>query len=333
MIPKFGLSEDPSATDGTRRKYLRGGLKLLDRATKLQPLAIDAVEAFRALFADPSGVYRPVTTRIYQQQVKAVFAWQLHQGVITRDRAQEGFAIIAALLKERRGRPPARTSRKKLKDPTLAEYNAIRADFSARKESADGLDPLDHALALLVNVTPYLGLRPGEWRFAAMEDGVLWVKNAKATNGRAPGEVRDINLTNVPHSIVAVIGDLIALFHRLFDEEEEGWRRALGVLGERLARVCKRLKIRRWSLYTPRHIAIASWKKAGLSPREIAGLAGHISLNTASKHYAGSRFGWTAKFAGARPGPSVMAIIEARKAAMPVAQSNPDEEPAVFAMR
>ena len=104
---------------------------------------------------------------------------------------------------------------------------------------------------------------------------------------------------------------LIGQFRLLFAEAGGNWRKILGRLGERLARVCARLEICRWSLYTTRHVAIANWKRAGLSDAEIAALAGHSSTRTARQHYAGGRHGWTAEFACARPDPDLVAAIVA----------------------
>jgi hypothetical protein len=138
----------------------------------------------------------------------------------------------------------------------------------------------------------------------------LNVVNAKSGNGRALGELRAICLGRLPQ-IVPLVSHLIGQIQLLFIEAGSDWRKILGRLGERLARVCARIEIRRWSLYTTRHVAIANWKRAGLTDAEIAALAGHSSTRTARQHYAGGRHGWTAKFASARPDPDLVAAIVA----------------------
>jgi integrase len=284
---------------------------LLARAQKMTGPGGDVIDDFRALFADADLVYRPATTRLYQQQVKAVIARKLSDGELSKERAIAGFAEIKALLKARRGSCPKRTSRRKLKSGTYAEFRAIVGDFARRSRLPGGLDRTDTVLSMLVKVGPYLGLRPCEWVQAAIFGQTLHVLNAKSSNGRALGEVRVIGLGGLPLKIITLVSHLIPQVRLLFAEAGNNWRKILGRLGERLARVCARIGVRRWSLYTTRHAAIANWKRASLSDAEIAALAGHSSMRTARQHYASGRHGWTAEFACARPDPALVAGIVA----------------------
>lgn len=52
---------------------------------------------------------------------------------------------------------------------------------------------------------------------------------------------------------------------------------------ERLAPICRRLGLTRILLYTLRHVAIATWKRAKVGRVTIAAMAGHISVKTASR--------------------------------------------------
>jgi hypothetical protein len=169
-------------------------------------------------------------------------------------------------------------------------------------------------LAMLVKVGPYLGLRPCEWTHASLAGETLTVVNAKTGNGRGLGELRIIALGGLPRKIIKLVERLIRQIRLLFAEVGSDWRKMLGRLGERLARVCARIRTRRWSLYTTRHLAIANWKRAGLSDAEIAALAGHSSTRTARQHYAAGRHGWTAEFACARPDPALVSKVNARGA-------------------
>ena len=153
---------------------------------------------------------------------------------------------------------------------------------------------------------PYLGLRPCEWLNANVVVNTLQISTAKRGNGDSINDVRSIQLTSLPPNVVKLVSGLIDELRLLFAESNKSWRRILGRLGERLARVCARIGIRRWSLYTIRHVAVASWKKAGLSNGEIAALAGHSSTRTARQHYAGGRHGWKADFACARLDPALL---------------------------
>jgi integrase len=316
--PAFGASAKLTRTHETVRGYLKAGFVLLARANKkVTDPAGDVIDAFRILFEDPDLVYRPATTRAYQQQVKAVIARKLHDGELSQERSKAGFAQLKALLIARRGPCPKRTSRGKLKDGTHAEFRKIIADFARRSRLPGGLDRTDTVLSLMVKVGPYLGLRPCEWLHARIEGRNLNVVNAKWGNGRSLGEVRAIGLSHFSLGIEILVSHLLGQVRLLFAEAGSNWRQVLGRLGERLARLCARIGIRRWSLYTTRHVAMANWKMAGLNGAEIAALAGHSSTRTARQHYASGCHGWTADFACARPDPNLVTTIAVRNSMRP----------------
>jgi integrase len=198
-----------------------------------------------------------------------------------------------------------------LKVGNFVEYRKLLADFTNRLRLSGGFDRADAVLSIMVKIGPYVGLRPCEWLQATIANQKLHVVNAKNGNGRALGEFRAIELRRLPLKIVTLVSHLIGQVRLLFAEGGSNWRKILGRLGERLARVCARIGIPRWSLYTTRHVAIANWKRTGLSDAEIAALAGHSSTRTARQHYAGGRHGWTAEFARVRPDPDLVAAIVA----------------------
>ena len=148
----------------------------------------------------------------------------------------------------------------------------------------------------------------------------LIVQNAKHSNGRANGPARRISVGEVPQPIVAVLGDLIAGL-RALTAEKANWGLVLRILGERLARVCQRLNITRWTLSSLRGVAQATWKRAGMRADEIAALSGHRSKATSRRYYAGSRHGWPATFACARPDTTLVAIIEVARPGGPILAS------------
>jgi integrase len=322
-MPKraFATGTKPTRTTETARGYVKGGFVLLARALKKMTGPGDVVDAFCVLFDDPQLVYRPATTRVYRQQIKAVLACKLRDGELSRERAMSGFTELTALLKARRGPGPKRTSRKKLKIGTFVEYRKLLADFTSRLRLSGGFDRADAVLSIMVKIGPYVGLRPYEWLQATIANHKLHVVNAKNGNGRALGEFRAIELRRLPLKIVTLVSHLIGQVRLLFAEGGSNWRKILGRLGERLARVCARIGIPRWSLYTTRHVAIASWKRAGLSDAEIAALAGHSSTRTARQHYAGGRHGWTAEFACVSPDPDLVAAIVAHNGVTTISMS------------
>jgi hypothetical protein len=164
-----------------------------------------------------------------------------------------------------------------------------------------GGNQTDTVLSMLAKISPYVGLRPCGWLHATIVGQNLNVLNAKCGNGRALGQMRVIGLSWLPLKIITLVSHLIRQVRLLFAEVGSNWRKILGRLrGAAGASLCT-IGIRRWSLYTTRHVAIANWKRASLSDAEIAALAGHSSTRTARQHCAGGRLGWSAKFACARP--------------------------------
>lgn len=163
-------------------------------------------------------------------------------------------------------------------------------------------------LALYVYVVPRFGCRPVEWMNASVEGDVLFVKNAKFSNGRSGFEERSFDLSGYNSRVIEAV-KAFAVFAPLSAGEAaafELWRNALAEL---LARACAKSGLRRLSLYSFRHVALATWKKAGLAPWEIAALAGHASVKSASA-YAGKTKGWSAS-AIPRAEPERIAALEA----------------------
>ncbi len=316
-------------TSTTQKRYLKEGGKLLRRSMEAAPNAPDEVGALIELFSDESWVLRPATTRSYLAQLKAVINELVSLGKIGPERAEAALAELARLIEARRGKPPARTSAKKMKNGSYLDYCKILNDFACRaRRQPNGLDAADQVLALLLRVGPYVGLRPVEWLNATVSADNLTVQNAKNSNGRTPGQPRTIQLSSLPQPVAAILGDLIGGIRQLFKAKAE-WTRVLKMLGERLARVCDRLKLQRWCLAALRHIAEATWKRAGLSLAEIAALSGHRSTATSGRYYAGARHGWQARFACARPEASLVVVIAKINAASASALA-PSREAAVL---
>lgn len=109
-------------------------------------------------------------------------------------------------------------------------------------------------------------------------------------------------------SLVGLHGDVLIgielmlglIDHDLSKAEFAKWQK---VLAQQICRACIRSDIRKLSLYSFRHVTIASWAAVGLSVQEIAQLCGHLSIRTAHQHYARSDVGHKRK-AVARAVPS-----------------------------
>jgi integrase len=303
-MPKAG-----KRTAKTEDAYAKRGRQQLKLAHAKYQNTEDAINAFTLLYADPDLVLRPSSTRTYKAAMIHTVKEEVDKGQLDQERALAGIEEISQLLAERRGRPEPRTSRLKCRAITETEFQLISDDLRLRAGQADRLDM---AMRLFLKVCVRTGLRPSETPRARLVGSVLLVLNGKHSHGRAPGVVRRISLERMSGSLVQATKCLLTTM-KLLVAVYGSVERVCKILAERLARVCKRLGLQRISLYALRHVAIATWKRAGLNPVQIAALAGHISTNTAWRSYAHGRHGWCPNKICVAPG---MTTIERVKSYM-----------------
>lgn len=191
---------------------------------------------------------------------------------------------LKSKIDERRGRPARYGAGNKARNVTEAE--AIAVFHELKRHALETLYWTDVIASLFVLVASHSGFRPREMVGARLEGTILFVRNAK----RKPGqdEERGFDLSGLPSDVLIAVELLIRLVPEFPSRlAYKAWAKDVA---EALARACKRAGIRRLSLYSFRHLALATWKKAGLTGQDIALLAGHISENSA-RHYAGARHG------------------------------------------
>lgn len=187
-------------------------------------------------------------------------------------------------IDRRRGRPPKYGAGKKARD--VQEEEAIAVFRELKRHALEELYMTDVVASLFVLVASHSGFRPIELIGARLVGSTLFVRNAKRKPGQA--EERGFDLAGLPSDVLIAMELLILLVPEFPTRSAyKSWAKDLA---EALARACKRAGIRRLSLYSFRHLALATWKKAGLSGLEIAELAGHLSERSA-RHYAGARHG------------------------------------------
>ena len=280
----------PTRRPQTDQAYLDRGRALQRRAVAQHPKAEDSIHALVLMFSNPDWTLRPSTTRTYKAGIIKFIETEVEQGDCSPERAVQVLTDIDMLLAARRGRPEPRTSRKKAMDVRPEEVQAVCQDIRSRINDGDR-DMTNTVVMLLAELQPRLGLRPCEWPRARLVGRTLVVINAKRSNGRAPGFARRISLERAPEAVLTGVRHLIAAL-RVLVTELGGWGRVHDVIAERLARVCGRLGLVRISLYSLRHVAIATWKRSGLDKPTIAAMAGHVSIKTAWRHYAPAKRGW-----------------------------------------
>jgi integrase len=153
------------------------------------------------------------------------------------------------------------------------------------------------ATAVWLAAATITGLRPSEWFNTRLVEGfggtrTLVIPNAKATNGRANGLSRSLDLTDLESGLVAIVKrqlKFVAGFSTL-----EAFHRAYRSCRKTLYTATRRLWPNREifiSLYSARHQFSADAKAEGLSHAEIAALMGHASDATAKLHYGQRRSG------------------------------------------
>ncbi len=304
-------------TDGRRREtddaYAKRGRQQLKRAQAKYPDAEDAVDAFSRLYADPDLELRSASTRSYKAAVIFTLKKEADEGRLEPQRALEGIEEISRLLVECRAQPEPRTSRLKCIEVSEEEVSLVSNDLRQRAGKAD---TLDLTLRLLLEVCPEIGARPSELEHARLVGHTLVMLNGKHSHGRAPGITRHISLERMPSIVRDATACLLVAIKRL-TTQYGSTERVCRMLAERLARVCKRLRLVRISLYALRHIAIATWKRAGLDPIEIAALAGHVSTRTAWQHYARGKHGWHPNKVCVRPDMVTIERIKSYMASKP----------------
>ncbi|WP_310622310.1 hypothetical protein [Flexibacterium corallicola] len=142
------------------------------------------------------------------------------------------------------------------------------------------------------------GLRPTEWQVNHIAqfngDGgkrdYLLVGNAKATNGRATGSIRTLDITELSAQDKASIQFMSSHGSAWFQREE--FTLVQNACSALLTRASQKLfKRSQYCLYTLRHQFIANQKKIH-PPAHVAALVGHNDIRTAQSHYGKRRSGW-----------------------------------------
>lgn len=246
-------------------------------------------------FCDQHGRWAQSTIRQYRATLMQRVEWEnLHADA--RDwlegRLRKG--------PEPKRKGPRETSARKRKSLPREEFKRI-ALVTSQSEHPD-----DRLLTGLLSFGVVLCLRPGEYHSARLSDSTLIVQNAKASNGRANGLERQIDISGLREVTISELRTFLELLRKAA-QAAGSIKRLHNRLAARLARRCKRVGIRRVSLYTLRHVGLATAKNS-MSPVEVAAAAGHASVRTAVTSYAKKRFGWKIKWV-CRPLPVSIAAV------------------------
>lgn len=278
----------PCAKPETHEAYLCGGERHLRRARASHPDIGDPAETLVTSIETDSGILVTRTVCLYRAQIAAML-----RSLVPDDpgRLDVLGARVEAALQRRRGRPDRpRTASRKRRSVPADEVRRLLAAL-AQRVWANPAERAPAMLALAVFVHSRIGHRPIEGGDARLEGTWLVLRNAKANADRAGAPERRLDLG----AMSPLVRRAICAYLRLRDEmvgrygDYDGWYRAAA---EQLGRLCEGLGIARVAFTSLRHVALATWKRAGLAPWVIAALAGHASDCSAPRYYAAAGGGW-----------------------------------------
>lgn len=278
-------------------RYIRrpGAIPLVDDATSIhEDERIDPVDFVRWLIR-----MKPDISSSTWRSYKAAIAFYLYDS--THPSARAAAAILDGVSADD-GEAAASEGVKGTKFFRLEDYNKL-LKFCLDRGRGVGADNMFHFARAAIRT----GMRPSEWatcdlRTCPNPDAPygrnvwLFVCNAKASNGRANGLVRVLDLSPLSRIDIEPIRFTMALFQRQAPKEGteptiRRLRQAINHIGAATGMSAK------YSPYSFRHQAIANWKTI-YSPVEVAALAGHSVPETATEHYGRKRDGWTGKGTG-----------------------------------
>lgn len=312
-------------TSDTENQYLARGAQLV-KDIQAQHLAKFPEEPF-TITAFVDGVlakredYRPSTWRFNRRAASfTLWAKGLWEPWLTPAVNEALPRLRAAPAIDPGKKREPRTSSGKSKRFTEQQFEAVsHLAMMRRTPNAD-------RLVTFLTGSLLTGLRPCEWPGASftMSDGparwILTVRNAKSTNGRALGKHRELRWNALSRDHIAAIDGCIAM------GELTNYKRVLSTMSDLLGDLVRTIWPKRTdfpTLYSARHEAMARWKAAYLHPEQtmqerliglatIAALAGHLSDETATKHYGRPRRGRDRISMFPVPHPDPDAILDVR---------------------
>jgi hypothetical protein len=283
----------------THEQYLRRGRQLLDRYRRERGGWVPTEDvdpmAFASWLTELCPSLAKSSWRTYRQAASAIIQ------TIPHDQCQAAVATLhndgRRLLNEapatyRRGED--KESKKRAKRIRHKHFEEIRESLGQLSRS-QAVGWLDDWMVAGVNT----GVRPGEWALAHIEtrrlpDGgrKIWlhVVNAKATQGRANGDYRTLDISDYRDETLEAIGRQVQRSHKWAIEGKSARRQAdvAAVFYDACRVLCPK---ENYSLYSLRHQFIANMKSV-TGAAEVATLCGHISIETQVEHYGKKRSSW-----------------------------------------
>ncbi len=267
----------------------------------------------------------------------ACYFWLGEEAQALQDRGESYPAYVAAFAAIAQlsiARLPAKTDRSSSLRPKEFPQEALRLieAYAAKRPRAE----VAHQLVTFLRANLLLGMRPDEWfgasgpavRFQVAPDGryqttatgelrfipSMVIENAKTSHGRSNGESRELFLYGLTDAQFRSIEDcwrMIGARQEAIPGAAKGQvvQKFLQVLNRALKRILtsQGYKGQALTVYCTRHQAVANAKASGMTDKEVAGLFGHGSTQTARRHYGRKLKAWGRT--SFRPSPESLANV------------------------
>ena len=280
----------PTASEDTIAQYEQTAKSLLRQCAAETDNEVVTPAIITEWFCHQHERWARRTVVVYRCSLKLHVSSSLARGMLDLPPLAQ---LLEAINKGPRPRRQKRNPRRRTaadKARTVIEMDARR--IFAIANACKGL--LDKILSRYVKFGAIFGLRPGEWRHAALRrDRWLVVRNGKHSNGRGNGKYRIFDLSILSREDRQQIGELIR-FIRQATAAAGSWKRLNKQLAARLQRICEKAGLWRTCLYAFRGTASSRLAARAVSRAELAAFLGHVS-DASQRHYPTGRGlrGWS----------------------------------------
>lgn len=155
----------PTRTQATEASYRKRGMAIAKNACEMFP-GCSVLEALWLRCADKTWILCSATVRAYKAAILAFIEVEVAEGRCDPEEARVALADIDKLLKQRKGAPEPRTSRKKQKHATEVQFEMVIGELNRR--AGKHQETFDALLQGIFEFGPQIGVRPCEWVSAAI---------------------------------------------------------------------------------------------------------------------------------------------------------------------
>lgn len=324
-----GIGSGPSRTLATTEMYAGLGRQLKDRYRRIHGMPLreepDPVK-FANFMLGIKATLKASSWRVYSQAalivIQAMDSHEAEHALALIDGAVDPDVGEARMTHVRRGADGEveRTSAHKAKSITHEQFTALLRDLPRLTHSS-----YVRQLGAWLVAGMATGLRPSEWEAATLSylpdpkvrrgrRVYLHVANAKATNGRANGERRTLELTNLSDDGLDAVERFVEV---ATDWAHDGAFMKNKAACSRILRHISKTAFKSQNgklltLYTFRHQFVANMKTI-YPVEELAALLGHSTVDTQGAWYGKKRSGWAPEHITDVPAPIEAEVLMVRQ--------------------